>query len=210
MSGSNSARERILARVRAALTDRDHAEHPGPLEPVFTDVDEGTGSEPSSVLERFRDRFEHSGGEVMAFDDLDAIRSWLVGLRDGLTPGDAGERTTAFGEHVPDVLRDALPAGTPAGSGLGVSMASWACARTGTVVLDARDGRRAQLLPPVHVVLVERSRVVDTLGAALSCVRDALPSAVGLHSGPSKSADIGRIIVTGVHGPGRVIVALVP
>ena len=36
-----------------------------------------------------------------------------------------------------------------------------------------------------------------------------LPSAIGLHSGPSKSADIGQVLVRGVHGPGRVIAVLV-
>ena len=29
-----------------------------------------------------------------------------------------------------------------------------------------------------------------------------------LHSGPSKSADIGQVMVTGVHGPGRVVALL--
>ncbi len=36
-------------------------------------------------------------------------------------------------------------------------------------------------------------------------MRDDLPSAIGLHSGPSKSADIGHVMVKGVHGPGRLI-----
>ena len=41
---------------------------------------------------------------------------------------------------------------------------------------------------------------------ALRELLDGLPAAVGLHSGPSKSADIGRTVVTGVHGPGRCMV----
>jgi L-lactate dehydrogenase complex protein LldG len=32
---------------------------------------------------------------------------------------------------------------------------------------------------------------------------------VGFHSGPSKSADIGQILVRGVHGPGRLIAGLI-
>ena len=40
---------------------------------------------------------------------------------------------------------------------------------------------------------------------ALGAVRADLPAAIGLHSGPSKSADIGQVMVKGVHGPGRVI-----
>jgi L-lactate dehydrogenase complex protein LldG len=40
-------------------------------------------------------------------------------------------------------------------------------------------------------------------------MKEDLPSAVGLHSGPSKSADIGHIMVKGVHGPGRLIAAVI-
>ena len=39
-------------------------------------------------------------------------------------------------------------------------------------------------------------------------LRAGLPAALGLHSGPSKSADIGGTVVTGVHGPGRCIAVL--
>ena len=40
-------------------------------------------------------------------------------------------------------------------------------------------------------------------------MRADLPSAIGLHSGPSKSADIGQIMVKGVHGPGRVVAVVI-
>ena len=66
-----------------------------------------------------------------------------------------------------------------------------AVAETGSLVLDARDGRRVQLLPPTHVVLVRTRDVRATLAEALDEVARDQPSAVGLHSGPSKSADIG-------------------
>jgi len=39
--------------------------------------------------------------------------------------------------------------------------------------------------------------------------RPALPTALGLHSGPSKSADIGQVLVRGVHGPGRVVAVII-
>ena len=56
---------------------------------------------------------------------------------------------------------------------------------------------------------VRAGDVHATLREALLAMRDDLPSAVGLHSGPSKSADIGHIMVKGVHGPGRLVAVVI-
>ena len=113
-----------------------------------------------------------------------------------------------MGATVPPELDPGLPAASPEDAALGISMARAAVGETGSLVLDARDGRRTQLLPAVHVVLVRTSTVYRTLVEALAGMRADLPSALGLHSGPSKSADIGQILVKGVHGPGRVVALL--
>ena len=88
-------------------------------------------------------------------------------------------------------------------------MARAAVAETGSLVLDARDGRRSQLLVPTHVVFVRREDVVETLTEALRSATPDLSSALGLHSGPSKSADIGQVMVRGVHGPGRLVAVVI-
>jgi L-lactate dehydrogenase complex protein LldG len=116
---------------------------------------------------------------------------------------------------VPAALRPAVPALAPETAPLGISMAAGAAAETGTLLLDSREGRRLQLLPPVHLIWILESDIERTLGAALARFRAdsaeaGLPAAIGLHSAPSKSADIGRILVVGVHGPGRVIAAIIP
>jgi L-lactate dehydrogenase complex protein LldG len=59
------------------------------------------------------------------------------------------------------------------------------------------------------VVLVHAGEVHATLAGALDHLSPDLPSAIGLHSGPSKSADIGQILVKGVHGPGRVLALII-
>ena len=90
----------------------------------------------------------------------------------------------------------------------GVSLAVGAAAQTGSLLLSSREGRQSQLLPPVHLVWVRASDVHTTLGEALQACREDLPATLALHSGPSKSADIGQILVTGVHGPGRIVAAI--
>ena len=97
----------------------------------------------------------------------------------------------------------------PSRAELGVSMARCAVGETGSLVLGAEDGRGAQLLPPSHVIFVRESDIHSTLCGALASLKAELPSALGLHSGPSKSADIGQILVRGVHGPGRVVAVVI-
>ena len=109
---------------------------------------------------------------------------------------------------VPDTLQPALPKTPPSEAALGVSVAVGAAAQTGSLVLSSKEGRRSQLLPPVHLIWVRAGDVHTTLGDALQACREDLPATLALHSGPSKSADIGQILVTGVHGPGRIIAAV--
>ncbi|MDH5589461.1 MAG: lactate utilization protein [Gemmatimonadota bacterium] len=191
-----NARDGILGRVREAVARRERREHPGSFQ--------GWRPEPlpEDALVGFTQLFEAAGGEVLRFESEAAGREWLHGFA-------AAFAGVAVGETVPAALRPDRPALPPETAPLGVSMARGAVAETGSLVLDARDGRRTQLLPPTHVVFVRRDEVVATLQEALAILRDDLPSAVGLHSGPSKSADIGQILVKGVHGPGRVVAAVV-
>lgn len=188
------ARDAILARVRKALEAHTAMEHPGAL----------SFPEPEGrVADLFAERFRAAGGEVVELAGLDEARLWL----DDFT---AGFGRIATGRDLPDSLRPDLPEAPPADADLGVSMARWAAADTGSLLLDSREGRRAPLLPPVHLAWVRRERIVATLAEALERAAEAgLPATLALHSGPSKSADIGQILVTGIHGPGRVVAAVV-
>lgn len=192
-----SARERILARVHAAQEERPRTPHPGPFR--------GARPTPPAAdpVEEFSGLFLRAGGEVVRVADEGAAAAWVGAFA-------AGFRSVVLGATVPPSLRPAAaPRVPPEDAELGVSMALGAVAETGSLLLSSSDGRRNQLLPPTHLVLVRANSVHATLAGAMESLRPALPSAVGLHSGPSKSADIGQILVRGVHGPGRVVALVV-
>ena len=211
----DGARARILARVARATALRDKLPHPGRLEtPVAPD--------PAAT---FVKRFTSQGGEVVAPDPDRSPRDWLTSFIEDLGEG---VTTVVIGADVPARLQPRLPDGTPAvaragarwPSGpprhavaaaladVGISLAWGAVAETGSLVLPSTGARAVQLLPPVHVVWVPSGRILARLEDALLELQAELPAGVGLHSGPSKSADIGRTVVTGVHGPGRCIAVL--
>lgn len=88
-----------------------------------------------------------------------------------------------------------------------------AIAETGTLVLESGNGvsRSASLVPPLHVAVVRRSQLLADLSDYFLGERLAAspPTCSTLVTGPSKTADIEGILVTGVHGPGRVVILLV-
>lgn len=94
-----------------------------------------------------------------------------------------------------------------------VTGASAAIAETGTIVWPsgADAARGATLIPPIHVAVVGVEQILpDLCDYFARCAADAPPPAnLTLISGPSKTADIEGILITGVHGPGQVHIVLI-
>ena len=91
--------------------------------------------------------------------------------------------------------------------------ADYAIAATGTLAMLATPERPGSLtlLPPVNVILVSAERILPDLAAALEAIG---PGAIASHrlalvTGPSRTADIEKRIVLGVHGPREIHVAVV-
>ena len=88
-------------------------------------------------------------------------------------------------------------------------------ARTGTIVMTAatQSGRTASVYAPIHICVAHTSQLVYDVKDALLSVKEKyagnLPSLITFASGPSRTADIEKTLVVGVHGPGEVYVFLV-
>lgn len=96
---------------------------------------------------------------------------------------------------------------------LAVVEAHYAIASTGTLVMVATPARPSSLtlLPPVNIVIVDSTRMMPDLAAALAALgADTIARhRVALVTGPSRTADIEKRIVLGVHGPRALYVAIV-
>lgn len=85
-------------------------------------------------------------------------------------------------------------------------------ARTGSIVLRATTagGRRLSVLPPIHCVIATADQLVPCLSTWLSEThQDRTWSYSTIITGPSRTADIERILVLGAHGPKRLIVIVI-
>lgn len=116
--------------------------------------------------------------------------------------------------HLTDLEIEALSI-TPSASEIfsfdvGITTAQAAIAETGTLVLESVDERHrlVSLVPAVHIAIISASKIVRTLGEALTLLRKGkeISPAVTFITGPSRTADIELTLTIGVHGPQELYV----
>ncbi|MCG2614449.1 LUD domain-containing protein [Terrimonas sp. NA20] len=88
-------------------------------------------------------------------------------------------------------------------------------ARTGSIVMSSaqQSGRTTSVYAPVHICIAYSSQLVYDVKDALQLLKEkygtALPSQITFATGPSRTADIEKTLVVGVHGPKEVYVFFV-
>jgi L-lactate dehydrogenase complex protein LldG len=112
-------------------------------------------------------------------------------------------------EVVTDHFRSAAPL-----AAAGITGANFALADTGTVVLDSTEEplRLASTFPERHFVLLDPRKILPDGLAAVGLLR-ALhrrrsPDFIAFITGPSRTADIERVLTIGVHGPRELHILL--
>lgn len=221
-----SSRDRILNQLRAARRPFPDApprpDHYQPAVRMAPDED---------LLTRFTAELERLNGQVFtAADDAEAIAHALEVLRLHQTTHAltwdfahipvAGLADALRAESIqltqPDIHGEAraetLTAIEPAQ--MGITGADAAIAGTGTLVVLAAPGkgRIPTVLPPAHLAIITRDQLYPRMenwiaaqrAEGLESIRTA--SNLCLITGPSRTADIEKNLVLGMHGPGALYV----
>jgi len=209
------SRDHILHKVRAAL-GRSANQPPSEPPPVRISV-------PVAPMEAkvasFRERLEALAGRVhlaaSAQDALDYVRRVVDG-RPAVASnapflaecGITGLPSVSSGIVDREELRALC-----ASCAVGITSADYCLADTGTLVMisSREEARLISLLPPAHIAVVSRHRILgglDELFTEVPLPADRSSSMV-LITGPSRTADIEQILVRGVHGPGEIHVVIV-
>lgn len=88
-------------------------------------------------------------------------------------------------------------------------------ARTGSMVLSSANesGRTVSVYAPVHICIAYTDQLVYDIKDGLQMLKEKygqnIPSQISLATGPSRTADIEKTLVVGVHGPKEVYVFLI-
>jgi L-lactate dehydrogenase complex protein LldG len=204
----STAREEVLARVRAALRDvpRDEPPEAAAYEPP------PPGGDP---LERFAERVADYRATVRHAADVAATVAAACADHDARRLAIPPGLPAAWRPPQLDLLPDhgLTPQELDAVDGA-LTGCALAIAETGTIVLDGgpRSGRRAiSLVPDRHVCVVEAAAVVasvpDAIAALAPAAREGRP--ITLVSGPSATSDIELDRGEGVYGPRTLEVVVV-
>ena len=207
------AREAVLARVRAALgrhgpdDDARAAAHAylakrqqGPR-PVL----------PADLVQRFLDRaadMSSTTERVASVDDVAAaVGRYVRGIDAHAVAAVCWPELASLDWAAAGMGVESRP--TVGDDALGITGCFCAIAETGTLVFASGSATPSAtfLLPETHVAIVRANQIVAGMEEAFARLRSelgALPRAVNLVSGPSRTGDIEQTIVLGAHGPRRV------
>ena len=93
----------------------------------------------------------------------------------------------------------------------GISQMEWALADTGSLAQNstAIEQRLVSSLPSIHIALAPTNGILPDMPTLLSRVHPQECAYLAMITGPSRTADIERVLTIGVHGPDRLIIIFV-
>jgi L-lactate dehydrogenase complex protein LldG len=216
---TNEARQAILSSIRSHLSasvpydtcELTHTE-PSAVAPALRQV-------PVSLVELFRQNLQAVGAHCITVnndtdmaDALTRIITNLKGQRLAISDNPEVERVLNLTDLEIEELGIVPDAHDIFRFDIGISTVQAAIAETGTLILDSIHERHrlVSLVPPVHIAIVDASKICETLGEALTLLRkeNEISPAVTFITGPSRTADIELTLTVGVHGPQALYVII--
>lgn len=203
------SKENILKKIREALNDTTPLPFPKSEgnESVFTTPTQEPEVEFAEQFTKLQGRFVFCvNAQELAFQLTSLIRKmdWQkVYCREQ-------KLLQSAGVNIDDRLTNDLP-----GCDVSITGCEYLVARTGSVVMSAaqESGRTTSVYAPVHICIAFTNQLVYDVKDALQLLkqkyRDQLPSLITFATGPSRTADIEKTLVVGVHGPKETYVFLV-
>jgi L-lactate dehydrogenase complex protein LldG len=203
------AKKNILERIETALEKKTEIPFPEHLETAFAFQNNDL-----NVAQLFIKEFTALDGNVILCKDRAALHESVSQLATQKNWNNIKCRTP----FLLDVMNlDELPyinRNSEEEADAGLTDCECLVARTGTIVLSSAlpSGRVLPVYSPVHLVVTSVNNVVFDIADALKLMKiryqGQLPSALFFASGPSRTADIEKRLVLGVHGPKEVFLFL--
>ncbi len=204
---NTTAKEKMLKKIRQALLQKKDNPHPTYEDsPLYKDEEESLDVTFAREFTAISGRFVYCDGEINLIENLIAfaeqhnvtkIYGWESSIQQLL--GQYG-----FPLITNDVDFENAQVGITACEAL--------IARNGSVMISNANagGRRLSIYPPIHIVIAKASQLVMDIKHALNGMKqrygEQLPTMITTITGPSRTADIEKMLVLGAHGPKELYV----
>ena len=179
--------------------------------------------ETKGMFEQFKARAEEVGAEIYRFKDKKAALHFILTFLQKEGSADAAGSYAVWADCPFLKDMDPKPLGEAAGlrfevsrdaaadAHIGITQAEWALADTGTLVQDQTsvDQRLASSLVNIHIALLQTDSILPDKIALLARINPGTSRYIAFITGPSRTADIERVLTIGVHGPERLIIVCV-
>ncbi|MEN9684842.1 MAG: hypothetical protein RLZZ28_628 [Bacteroidota bacterium] len=207
---ASSARENILNRIKQALGKPVPVPFPASAgnENVYLPSQQELEIEFAENFTRLEGKFSFCADEKELAEQLQtliAARKWTK-----IYSRETGLKEKLMSAGLITDYTDDLP-----GCDASITGCEKLIARTGSMVLSSAQlsGRTVSVYAPVHICIAYTRQLVYNIDEGLNQLRETygqqFPSLVSLATGPSRTADIEKTLVVGVHGPKEVFCFLV-
>jgi L-lactate dehydrogenase complex protein LldG len=206
---SQGARNKILQKIKQALKDPVPVPFPDQVmdTPIFIPTEKEMAIEFAQKFTELLGKFVYCADEQELIAQLNALiiakgwnkvyskeSDWLDKML-----------TLKFDPVTTDDLADCDAA---------ITLCTHLVARTGTIVLSSKEssGRTSSVYAPIHICVAYADQLVYDIGDSLLKFKDnpeGMPSMISFATGPSRTADIEKTLVVGVHGPKEVYCFLI-
>ena len=203
----DSARNNILARLKAAQEKRGEIGESIPdfASPIYHPLNKSLSLE-------FKTNLEMIGGQVF----LIKSKSEIIDLIKHICEEKHQDKIFCTDPNIQEILTGGIQIHSDEDSfselNIGVTGCEFLVAHLGSVLISSAQvsGRRLNVFPETHLVIANESQLTDYLDHALEKLqnkyKNQLPSLISNITGPSRTADIEKTLVMGMHGPKSLIV----
>lgn len=206
----SSAKENILKKIRQALVD------PTPVPFPQSEGNSSVYAAPTQENEiEFAENFDRISGRFVYCADINELTTQLEQLITAQSWAQVFCRERELLQILEKSLQGRLITEDLPEADVSITTCETLIARTGSILMSsAQDsGRTVSVYAPVHICIAYTSQLVYDIRDALEMIsakyKDRIPSFITLATGPSRTADIEKTLVVGVHGPKDVYVFLV-
>ena len=207
----SNSREKILSKIRQALTNKVPVPFEGTISPesIFEPSNEELEVEFAENFTKLQGKFCFCNSLdelVFNLNELASSRKW-----DNIYCSESSLKQTLQAVGYTNLTSEELKS-----CNASITTCESLVARTGSILLSSatESGRTVSVYAPVHICIAFTNQLVYDIKDSFKQLRSKygdnnLPSLISLATGPSRTADIEKTLVVGVHGPKEVFCFLI-